>query len=251
MARALGTGTRFLAAYLVLGVAAGASVGTAVVLAQRPGPKPPPPWSRWRPVASSVKDQVLQIADHVGPTYRFPNGNQMTTVKVNTPSGGQSLRAIGIPTKAKPKSLSDFKLFDSAKSQSVFYALCGDGDNCKISEGAPSQARGAVLRREALELALYTFEYSHPVENVIVFFPPGPGEKKPTSTLFFRRSDLSGELDKPLRKTLPEARPPLPGRILPAEQQTVDDLTGDKRYRYDGLVTAQGYGRMVVLKPGA
>jgi len=250
VARTLGTGTRFLAAYLVLGVAAGAGVGTAVVLAGRPGPKPPPPWSSWRPTSATVKDQVLQIADHGGPTYRFPNGNQMTAVKVNTPSGSQSLRAIGIPTKAKPKSLSDFKLIDSAKEQSVFFALCGDGQNCKITEGQPSQARGTVLRREALELALYTFEYSHPVENVIVFFPPGPGEKKPTSTLFFRRSDLSSRLDEPLRKTLPEARPPVPGQIVPAELQTVNDLTGDKRYQYDGVVTAQGFGRLVVLKPG-
>jgi hypothetical protein len=251
MARPVALGTRFLAAYLLLGVAAGAAIGASIVLAQRPAPQPPPPWSSWRPAAASIKDQELQIADYVGRSYHMPSGSQLTDVKVSSPTGGQTLRAIGVPTTAKPKSLSDFELFDNSNEQSVFFALCGDGANCKITEGSPSHARGTVLRREALELALYTFKYSNPVENVVVFFPPGPGQQKPTSTLFFHRSDLSNRLDSPLRDTLPQARPPLPGQIRPAELKTVNDLTGDKRYRYIGVYSAPDFGRMVVLKPGA
>jgi hypothetical protein len=251
MARPVGLSTRFFGAYLLLGVAAGAAIGSSIVLAQRPAPKPPPPWSSWKPAAASIKDQELQIADYVGRSYRLQTGGQLTNVKVSSPTGGQTLRAIGIPTTPKPKSLSDFELFDSANEQSVFFALCGDGANCKITEGTPSRARGTVLRREALELALYTFEYSMPIENVVVFFPPGPGQKKPTSALFLRRSDLSSHLDKPLRRTLPEARPPLPGQIQPVELKTVNDLTGDKRYRYIGVYSAPDFGRMVVLRPGA
>ncbi len=251
MARPVGLSTRFFGAYLLLGVAAGAAIGSSIVLAQRPAPKPPPPWSSWKPAAASIKDQELQIADHVGRSYRLPSGSQPINVKVSSPTGGQTLRAIGVPTTPKPKSLSDFALFDNANEQSVFFALCGDGGNCKISEGTPSQARGPVLRREALELALYTFEYSPPVENVVVFLPPGPGQEKPTSTLFLRRSDLSSRLHEPLRQTLPQARPPVPGQIRSAELKTVNDLTGDKRYRYVGVFKAPDFGRMVVLRPGA
>jgi hypothetical protein len=45
MARGLGTRSRFLVAYLVLGAAVGTGIGVFIVLLQRPGPKPPPPCS--------------------------------------------------------------------------------------------------------------------------------------------------------------------------------------------------------------
>jgi hypothetical protein len=247
VARPLTSRNVFVAAYLLLGVAAGAAIGAAVVLAQRPTPAPPPPWSSWKPGTSSLKTQALEIANHVGRTYKLPSGDQLTAVKVGSPAGNQKLRAIGVPTSAKPQTLSDFKLYDNDKS--VYYILCGAGANCKIDEGTPSKARGTVLRREALELALYTFEYGHSADNVVVFFPPGPGEKKFTSTLFFHRDDLESHLKHPLRRTLPQVAPPLPGRIAKSEQKTVDELTGSKLYKYVGIVTAQGYGNMVVLQP--
>jgi hypothetical protein len=231
----------------MLGVAAGSAIGAAIVLAQRPGPTPPPPWSSWRPGTTGLRTQALEIANHVGSAYKLPSGDPLTAVKVGSPSGNQKLRAIGVPTKAKPQTLADFHLYDNSKS--IFYILCGNGSNCKINEGTPSRARRTVLSREALELALYTLEYSHPIDNVVVFFPPGPGEKKFTSTLFFRRGDLESHLKHPLRRTLPQAQPPLPGRIARSEQKTVDDLTSSKLYRYVGIVTAKGFGHLVVLQP--
>ncbi len=247
MARPLSSRKVFVAAYLILGVAAGAAIGAAVVLAQRPEPAPPPPWSSWRPGTSALRTQTLEIANHVGRAYKLPSGDQLATVKVSNPAGNRKLRAIGVPTKPKPQTLADFKLYDNDKS--VYYILCGAGANCKINEGTPSQARGTVLRREALELALYTFEYAHSADNVVVFFPPGPGQKKLSSTLFFQRNDLEGHLKHPLRRTLPQVHPPLPGKIAKSEQKTVDDLTGSKLYTYVGIVSAQGYGNMVILQP--
>ena len=99
---------------------------------------------------------------------------------------------------------------------------------------------------EALELALYTLEYAHPIDNVLVFFPPDPGEKSLSSTLFLRRGDLSGSLDHPLRRTLPQVQPPVPGKIRPTELKTVNDLTGSRLYKYLGLSQ-----NVIVIQPPA
>lgn len=246
MARGLGTRGRFGLAYLLLGAAVGVGIGTFIVLLERPGPKPMGPWSSWKPVTATTQSELTEIGTHVGGEYRLASGDPLTVVRVGSPTIGKRLRAIVIPTKSNPKSLSDFERFDETKS--VIYVLCGLGKNCKIPEGTPSVARGTVLRREALELALYTFEYVGGIDNVLVFVPPGPGETKPTSTLFFHRDELSKNLKHPLRATLPY-RTPLPGRIAAREQATVDSLTGSTLYRFVGILPATGYGNVLWLQP--
>ena len=78
-------------------------------------------------------------------------------------------------------------------------------------------------------------EYAHPIDNVLIFFPPANGQKKLSATAFFSRDDLSGSLKHPLRRTLPQSTPPLPGRIAPREEKTVNDLTASKLYEYLGI----------------
>ena len=246
MARGLSTRGRFVVFYLLLGAAVGAGIGTFIVLLQRPGPQPPPQCSSWQPAASSSSSRQLEIANHVGNEYVAPSGDPLVGIKLGGPAIGKSLRAIIIPNKADPKTLADFERFD--KDKSVIYLLCGLGKNCKIP-GEPTQARGTVLRREALELALYTFEYVDGVDNVLVFVPPGPGQKKLTNALFFHRDDLSHNLTNPLSQPLPY-RPPLPGQIKASEQKTVDSLTASTRYRYVGILPANGYGNVLVIQRG-
>jgi hypothetical protein len=245
MARSLSTRSRFAVAYLVLGTAVGAALGGLIVLVERPGPQPPPEWSAWQPQASSQGSRLLEIADHVGNEYKLPSGDPLTAVKIGGPATGKNLKAILIPTKPKPSTLADFDRFDESKS--AIYVLCGLGKNCKIGEGQPTPARGAVVRREALELALYTMRYNKPIDNVLVFVPPGPAEKKFTSTLFFHRGDLSSRLSHPLRSTLPHAAPQ-PDTFASTEKKTVDDLTGSVLYKYVGILTANGYGNVLVIQ---
>jgi hypothetical protein len=248
MARALGTRGRFFLAYLVLGAAVGSGIGTFIVLLERPGPTPPPAWSSWKPPTSSPVTAARQIASHVGSAYKLPSGHQLARVVIGAPGQTQAtVRAIGVTKVLRPKNLGDFDLYDQRRS--VMYVLCGAGAHCKIDEGPASVARGTVLRREALELALYTLKYTHPIENVVVFFPPGPKQSKLTSALFFHRNDLSPELERPLRRTLPEPKAPLPGQIDPTEQATVDALTGTRLYRYIGFVSATNFGGLVMLQP--
>jgi hypothetical protein len=250
MARALGTRSRFFLAYLALGAAVGSGIGAFIVLLERPGPKPAPQWSSWEPPSSSTVRATQQIASHVGRSYKLPSGHQLARIVIGAPGQAQNtVRAIGIPKILQPKDLGDFDLYD--QSASVMYVLCGAGAHCKINEGEPTVARGTVLRREALELALYTLKYARPIDNVVVFFPPGPKQKRLTSALFVRRRDLSPELDRPLKTTLPQPRAPLPGKIDPAELRTVNALTGTRLYRYLGLANADNFGSVVVLQPTA
>ena len=72
------------------------------------------------------------------------------------------------------KTENDFDHYD--RSSTAIFILCGLGQNCK-APGQPTTAEGTALRREALELALYTMEYTHPIDNVLVFFPPVAAEK--------------------------------------------------------------------------
>lgn len=244
MAGRLGTRGRFAVAYLLLGAAVGAGIGTFIVLVQRPTPPPPPPWSSWQPGSSSTSSQLLEIANHVGQSYRLPSGNQLTAVRVGGTQGGRQPNLQGIAVLDKGNSGRVDQQYSD--SDTAFYILCGASKNCAIPEGQPTVARGTVLRREALELALYTLEYAHPMKNVLVFFPPDPGQKALSSTLFFHRDDLSNSLKRPLRDTLPQVKPPLPGKIAPQEQRTVDDLTGQQLYHYLGI--SQNF---VIIRPGA
>ena len=96
MAGRLGTRGRFALAHLLLGAAVGTGIGTLVVLLQRPTPPPPPPWSSWQPAASATPSRLLEIAQHVGPSYRLPSGDQLTAVKVGGSQGGQTLQGIAV-----------------------------------------------------------------------------------------------------------------------------------------------------------
>ena len=237
MARGLGTRGRFAAAYLLLGIAVGVAVGGAIVLVQRSGPHAGPPWSSWQPAAGSTDSRVLEIAQHVGSSYLAPSGDPLVAIKVGGAQNGNDFAGVAIVKKDNPRSLDES--FDPENT--AVFILCGDNPStCAITQGSPK----TVLRREALELALYTMEYAHPIDNVLIFFPPGKGEKKLSSTAFFSRGDLSGNLEHPLRRTLPQSTPPLPGRIVPSEEKTVNDLTASRLYEYLGITQ-----NVIVIQP--
>ena len=98
----------------------------------------------------------------------------------------------------------DIKLIDG---HGVMYTLFGLGKHGSIHGGEPSEERHLLLRREALELALYTFRYADDVDMVVTLLPPPPpkageqdtaGELPPVQALFFRPGDLQSELGVPL-----------------------------------------------------
>ena len=118
------------------------------------------------------------------------------------------------------------------------YTLNGLGPKGSVRGGKPSEARHLLLRREALELALYTFRYVKNVNLVVALLPPKPPAKTKnkdgstttstadpqTQALFYRPGDLEPQLEIPLNATIP-AKTPRPETIPPAESRRIDALT--------------------------
>ena len=117
---------------------------------------------------------------------------------------------------------------------------------CAIDQGKPSVERGTLVRREILELALYTFKYVGGVNHVIAFMPPTPGNA-PKYVIYLQKNDLQAQLKLPLARTL-GAKVPLPSTITPREQQAIDAVTESRVYSFS-LSQAQQGDAILVLSP--
>ena len=126
------------------------------------------------------------------------------------------------------------------------YTLCGAGGRCSLG-GQPTQTRGRLVRREALEVALYTFKFAPQLSSLLVYLPPVPGEP-PTTVLYFERSQLAAQLSQPLDKTLTLASPPLPSDSDASEAETIDSLTLPHMYRF-AVAKLDGGGTELKLIP--
>jgi hypothetical protein len=138
------------------------------------------------------------------------------------------------------------KIVVVSSSNSVQYSLCGLGAQCSIASGKASVARGTLVRREILELALYTFKYVGGVDNIIAFMPP-PAGSQPQYVIYLQKSDVENQLHQPLAKTL-ASKVPLPAKIPAREVHTVDSVTEPRVYTY-GLSQAQQGDAILVLTP--
>jgi len=188
-------------------------------------------WSRWQPADVTISDGAQEIAEHVGLEYRHANGQQLTKV-TGSPLG------IGVALRA---SSGEIKSYNG--DNGVLYTLNGLGPNGSIKGGTPSTQRLQLVRREALELALYTFRYLPDADMVVTLLPPPPpkagteaaspvsgllpntsADPKEMTAVFYRPGDLKQRLQIPLGATLTAAAP-APEKMGGTEGQTVDSLT--------------------------
>jgi hypothetical protein len=199
-------------------------------------------WSSWAP-SNDGQAGAQQIADHVGVQYKLPNGRQIVNVGVS------GLEIQGVPLAvAVRKDASQGGAIKVFNDPGVIYHLCGLGQSCAIDSGKPSIARGLLLRREALELALYTFRYLSDVHQVLVFMPPVQG-KTPSQALFFREGDVARELDRPLTASLSPRVPSVASVNVSPDTGLVQQITLPKTFTFSltGDQTSQsGY---IVLDP--
>jgi hypothetical protein len=239
-------GRRFTLLYAFLAVAVLASIG-GVVLAATGGHvgAGPAAWSTWKP-ADSGQNGAKQIAAHVAREYHLPSGAQLVEVFAKPPSVSPGSQNIPLHYVVKQGKGQNGEPIAISSGDTIQYSLCGLGDSCAIATGTPSVQRGTLVRREILELALYTFKYMSGVKNVIAFMPPTPGST-PKYTVFLQRSDLDAQLKVPLTQTL-SAKTPLPNTITRREQQTIDSTTESKVYSYSLSQTQTGEA-VLVLAP--
>jgi len=251
-ARRIAYRNRFAGFYVALAIVAGAGVGALLVLVNRGSPAPAPAWSAWQPTGT-VDQRAAQIAEHVSRQYRLPSGNALVAVTYQGPPVGTldgvtpgPVRAIAVrpDTTGGRADASDITTYDARNT--IQYELCGLGKNCAITE-KPSDARGQLLRREALELALYSFRYFDGVESTLVLLPRRADGNGATA-IFLTKNDVRRELSQPLDQTLTAPLTPGVGEIAADEQAVINRTVGPRLYEY-GWLQAQDGTLVMVLTP--
>jgi hypothetical protein len=206
-----------------------AALGLGAILAMNASQKDMPDgWSAWRPSTGDDLAKAKQIAEHVGAKYRLGDADQLVAVQ----SSGLEIADRPLNVALRTASVGgDIKLLDG---NGVMYTLNGLGKHGSIDKGQASKERHLLLRREALELSLYTFHYADDVDMVVTLLPPSPenanaettGQLPPVQALFFRPGDLRGELGVPLSATIPSKTPrPEQINLAKPEYKRLDALT--------------------------
>ena len=261
-ARDTGFHFRFSLVYALLAAIAAASIAALVVVLTRPDAAKAENWSKFKPTGSAIA-RTRQIATQVSNEYKLKAGRKLATV---VPSPLQTTRflqgdsgpvsvEVPISTLAAQPDVStgkheegDFKLYNA--STTVAYQMCGFGStaqNCAIS-GTATNARGQLLRREALELALYTLKYVPGTNAVLTYLPPRADQAAPPTSVLVARSDVKEILDRPLTRTLTPRSIALGEK--PADFTAVDRLTLPHLYTYD-YQTLPGDGTAILVLTAA
>ena len=216
----------------------------------------------WSPQGSGLAG-AQEIADFVAPYYRATPAQQLAVVTtVNLDNPNHPLQG-GHPGSAGSMTGS---LVPLQANSTVVYNLCGEGSSdCSIATGRPSAARLLLLKREALELALYTFKYISGVNTVVALLPPGRSactglcpkpsrDTKPTRVqiaLAFDRTELQPWLNQPLRNALPEQIPPTVAQMTKAPEAELVDIIAAHGIFTEKSEQAQDGSSMIVLAPQA
>jgi hypothetical protein len=204
-------------ALIAIGVAAVAGLAAlAIGLSGGDGSDGGTSWSAWRP-SSGGTDGAQEVAQHIAGEYR-QGGEQLVNVKA------EGLEYNGVPLSVAVRQDAAhggaIKIYDD---DGILFELCGLGPSCSIDRGKPSTERHLLLRREAFELALYSFRYLG-VNQVVTFLPPAPG-KAPTQALYFRKDDVQAELGRPLTASLASRAPTVSSVTLSPDATLVEQVT--------------------------
>ena len=239
---------RFGLAYVFLAVVLGPALGLAYLWAGRDASPAGPAWSTWEPTAKESGARIQEIVRHVARRYRLDAERQLLAVIPGLPSiqnGDTRIAIRGVAVRAPvAPSREDFSFVET--DNGLMYILCGGGTSCAMG-GPASNQRGQLVRREALELALYTFKYVDGVDSILAFWPPRAGTQA-THALFFRESDFKEQLEQPLHETLAPATALQPSTMSALEGTLVDRLTLPHFFRAQP-VQAQDGSAILVLDP--
>jgi hypothetical protein len=230
---------RFMLGYLLIVLFFGALLATfAVVWSQRSDDGGiAGTWSFFKPTAESEAQRTREISRFVAARYQTNDGQQI-------------VRVLGGPPAVQDAPVSQFLIRDGSSEETIgadkaiMYILCGTGSECTLPLAASSDAHQRLVRREALELSLYTMRYND-VDPVVVLLPPDP-QGNPGGAVLFRRDDLDTQLNRPLSQTLPTGKPPNALGMTDLEVATVDFLTLNNMFAYEFQQASDGSARMVL-----
>lgn len=225
-------------------------------------------WSSWKP-DNSANAGISEIAQHVAPYYRLTASQQLdviTPIALAQTTAAGTTTGSGLTVAVNESSSSKSQSLGLLNGRTVAYNVCGLGaKNCEVA-GTPSTNRLLLLRREALELALYTFKYVSGSQNVVVVLPPGhtvgssgagsSGGGSGTSrgvtvAVLFERATLEPWLNVALARTLQQYPPAVSQLTLwskTAEAGLVDQITA--HFLFSSQVQSQQVGgNLLVLSP--
>jgi hypothetical protein len=214
-----------LGALGALGVCA---VALALALIFAPQPAPPPPWGPWQPSVSSPTP-LSDIANHVSSEYRLAGGAQLF------PSITAGVAEVsGVPVAVEVQT---GKTFVDPPGIPVLYTLCGGGAPHCTLVGRPSAQRILLIRRAALELALYTLRYIQGASEVIVLLPPlevaSPGKRpheQAGDAMLFTSTGLQNQINAPFTDTLEPVTPSAATIVKSDDTPAVERLTLNSLY---------------------
>ncbi len=254
---------RFRVVMAVLVGIAVAAIAVAVVVLSRGSNNTTPlsksNWSSWTP-DSSGSSGVSEIAQHISPYYRVSGSQQLDVISPielaqSTAAGTTTGSGLTVAVNESSSSKQSLALLNG---KTIAYNVCGLGaKNCQVA-GTPSINRMLLLRREALELALYTFEYIRGSQNVVVVLPPGhtvtasgTDVKGVTVALLFLRGNLQPLLNVPLDRTLQQYPPEVSELSLWSKTQEaalVDQVTAHWLFSSQ-VESLQEGGSALILTP--
>jgi hypothetical protein len=233
---------RFAVAYALVGaVFVGVIALFMFLVSQNSGPEVR--WSGYEPKGSGM-ERAQAIANHVAPRYR-EGGQIMAAVNAQPPViNAADVNAFALARASTSRVGGGIEKVEPA-DDSIFYVFCGSGQRCAIP-GEPTPERALLLRRQSLELALYTFKYMEEVDSVITLMPP-VGKVIPAG--YFKRSAVRGLLDKPLFETLPARGPFDTAGANFGDVATSERFTAGRFYQSDVQELPSGGALLVLTQP--
>jgi hypothetical protein len=248
---------------MLLGCAIAAGLGTAALLTTGKGPEEglAKNWSSWHPANHDPLLGADEIARHIQSRYKGKDGRgSLVSVSGGTISLEGTQLAVAIQSHGGDPEFID--------GNGVQYALNGLGVAGMLSDHRPDKARDRMLRREALELALYSFRYLPDVTMVVALLPREPKTKAAKKAklnsdmsnlsakdfvqraIFYRPGDLRPQLEVPLVKTLALKAPAM--RRLNGhgeEAQRIDSLTNSNLFKVSYAAPPGGQPYLVLNRP--
>jgi hypothetical protein len=178
-------------------------------------------WSSYKPTGAETYPKAQNLANFVAPRY-ISGGSPIAVVQAQ-PLFFHDQVVDGVAfTRAPFQDVGEhYHQLEPAGASTMAYVFCGQAARCGLA------ATGAedvipLLRRESLELALYTFKYWPEIDAVVAVLPPAA---KSSPAVYLRRQNFEAELAKPLEQTLPSRDVITASSMTAAELTTVDRLT--------------------------